>query len=230
MASTFSKSVQQWVKVNEYATKRVAGVTIGNRQSVIRKCRAGMPVRFEREPKNKADPNAIAVYAEGNQIGYLPADVAKWAASNLDSGRVQYRSRVAEVWSFVPGDDSDDWDDDDAQPTTTRDIKPDEILMISVTMDCYEQREVQVFSAWKVIVHGAAIVFRGIAASFRWGSTIVRKVVIPRVRASIVSLSSMTDAALKTVSGNDAWLHWLLRFVALVLFVGTIVILVDWIM
>lgn len=95
MASTFSKSVQQWVKVNEYATKRVVGVTIGNRQSVIRKCRAGMPVRFEREPKNKADPNAIAVYAEGNQIGYLPADVAKWAASNLDSGRVQYQGQRA---------------------------------------------------------------------------------------------------------------------------------------
>lgn len=90
----------RWVKVREYAPKQVAGVTYGNRQKDLRKCRAGTPVEFRREPHNTHDANAIALYARGRQIGYLPADVAEWVARHIDSGDVRYESRIVRMFEF----------------------------------------------------------------------------------------------------------------------------------
>lgn len=48
----------------------------------------GSPVKLVREPDNKHDPNAIAIYAEGarNKAGYVPASRAKALARLLDAG------------------------------------------------------------------------------------------------------------------------------------------------
>lgn len=37
-----------------------------------------------REPDNRVDPNAVAVFVESEQVGYLPGDVA--AAVDLSDG------------------------------------------------------------------------------------------------------------------------------------------------
>lgn len=45
-------------------------------------------MKLVREPDNKHDPNAIAIYAEGarNKAGYVPAARAKTLARLLDGG------------------------------------------------------------------------------------------------------------------------------------------------
>jgi hypothetical protein len=48
----------------------------------------GSAVRLVREPDNRHDPNAIAIYAEGgrSKAGYVPATVAKRLSKLLDQG------------------------------------------------------------------------------------------------------------------------------------------------
>ncbi len=62
-------------QIREVVTK-VAGVTFGNRQSIIKKIKVGDPVDLVPEPRNKDDPNAVKVVWHGKHIGYLPATVA----------------------------------------------------------------------------------------------------------------------------------------------------------
>lgn len=51
-------------------------------------CRGGEPVEMRPEPKNPADPNAVAVFsARCVQIGYLTAERAPWIGSMLKRGR-----------------------------------------------------------------------------------------------------------------------------------------------
>jgi hypothetical protein len=62
----------------------VVGVTFpnkdgGNRRFEILLCAPGEPVSLVLEPKNSADPNAVAVFSMRDvQIGYLSADRAAW--------------------------------------------------------------------------------------------------------------------------------------------------------
>lgn len=76
----------------------VAGTGFEGRNRVIKKhCREGMEVALKREPKNKYDPNAIAVYikipriggllgSRYKQIGYIKASTAKSLSKLMDSG------------------------------------------------------------------------------------------------------------------------------------------------
>ena len=60
----------------------------GNRQFEIMASQPGEPVELRLEPKNKADPNAIAVYSSrGIQIGYLTAERAPLIGSYIRAGR-----------------------------------------------------------------------------------------------------------------------------------------------
>lgn len=60
----------------------------GNRRFEILLCAPGEPVELRPEPKNPADPNAIAVFsARGIQIGYLTAERAPWIGAMLGRGR-----------------------------------------------------------------------------------------------------------------------------------------------
>lgn len=59
----------------------------GNRQFEIMVCEPGEPIELRPEPKNKADPNAIAVYScRGIQIGYLTAERAPWVGGFMRQG------------------------------------------------------------------------------------------------------------------------------------------------
>ena len=62
-------------------------------------CRPGEIIELRREPKNPADPRAVAVYsARGIQIGYIPAERAQWIGSMIDQGR-----EVAAVFQMRTG-------------------------------------------------------------------------------------------------------------------------------
>src|SRR4051794_10362824 len=46
----------------------------------------GKPLTLRRDPDNPHDPNAIAVEAAGEQVGWVPREVAAELAPGLDSG------------------------------------------------------------------------------------------------------------------------------------------------
>lgn len=59
-----------------------------NRRFEILLCVPGEPIELLPEPKNPADPSAIAVVSARHiQIGYLTADRAPWIGSMLRNGR-----------------------------------------------------------------------------------------------------------------------------------------------
>ena len=58
-----------------------------NRQFEILTLRPGDPLTLRREPRNPADPSAVAVLTErGGQIGYLPADRCGWIGGKIAQG------------------------------------------------------------------------------------------------------------------------------------------------
>ncbi len=58
-----------------------------NRRFEVALCRPGDPVEMRPEPKNPADPRAIAVYSErGVQIGYLSAERCGLFGKRLRAG------------------------------------------------------------------------------------------------------------------------------------------------
>ena len=59
-----------------------------NRRFEILLCAPGEAIGLVPEPKNPADPNAVAVFsARGVRIGYLTADLAPWIGGMVRSGR-----------------------------------------------------------------------------------------------------------------------------------------------
>ena len=47
----------------------------------------GQPLELRRDPDNEHDPNAIAVLAGGEQVGWVPRELAEELAGELDAGR-----------------------------------------------------------------------------------------------------------------------------------------------
>jgi len=71
----------------------VVGVAHPNKRGPTRKfeimlCEPGEPIELRLEPKNPADPNAVAVFsARGVQLGYLTAERAPWIGGMIRQGR-----------------------------------------------------------------------------------------------------------------------------------------------
>ena len=82
---------------------RVVGTRSGAdgelRQRQIKRMRDGEPVSLIREPDNRYDRSAIAVYhRSGQQLGYLKESRARHLAAGLDAGR------MLEARAWVMGD------------------------------------------------------------------------------------------------------------------------------
>ena len=74
-----------------------------SRQVEIAALRPGEPVSLRREPTNKHDPSAVAVFsARGVQIGYLGEQRAAWIGSKIDKG--QLRGAVVDRIIGRPGE------------------------------------------------------------------------------------------------------------------------------
>jgi hypothetical protein len=71
---------------------KVVGVSFNNedgtsRQKILSKVNKVSEITFVREPNNPYDSSAVAVYADGKQVGYLGNHYAKLIAPELDSGK-----------------------------------------------------------------------------------------------------------------------------------------------
>lgn len=80
---------------------KVVGVSFKNengtsRQEIISKMTKESNVVLVREPNNKYDINAVAVIADGQQIGYVGKQYAELLAQFIDGGR-QFKAQVEEV-------------------------------------------------------------------------------------------------------------------------------------
>lgn len=74
-----------------------------SRQEIIRAhARPGVQAHLERDTENEFDSNAIAVYVNDQQIGYLKAEVAARHAAKLDTGRYALYAVVATVNGGTP--------------------------------------------------------------------------------------------------------------------------------
>ncbi|EQA96827.1 HIRAN domain-containing protein [Sphingobium baderi] len=82
----------------------VVGVGFDNKKGPTRRfeieiCKPGEPVELRPEPRNPADPNAIAVYSvRGIQIGYLRAERAPLIGSAMRKGVVNAIFQKSETW------------------------------------------------------------------------------------------------------------------------------------
>ncbi|GEM_PF-3235426 len=77
---------------NKMTKYKVVGATHNNpdgtsRQEIISHLTKASKITLVREPKNPYDKNAIAVYANGKQIGYLSSAYAEGFAPMIDTGR-----------------------------------------------------------------------------------------------------------------------------------------------
>lgn len=82
-------------------TLKVAGVTFDNpngtsRQDAIMMARLDSTVSLKREPNNEYDPNAIAVFVDEYQVGFLSGEDAQNIAVLMDSG-VQFDAKVEQI-------------------------------------------------------------------------------------------------------------------------------------
>jgi hypothetical protein len=83
---------------------KVVGVTFQNedgtnRQTIIGQMKDNAPVTLIREPSNRFDKNAVAVYFVDQQIGYIGREYAKIIAIMMDSGR-KFDAKVLEVGRY----------------------------------------------------------------------------------------------------------------------------------
>uniref|UniRef100_UPI0035CA7C33 HIRAN domain-containing protein n=1 Tax=uncultured Sphingomonas sp. TaxID=158754 RepID=UPI0035CA7C33 len=59
----------------------------GDRRFEMMLCKPGDPIELRREPKNKHDRHAVAVFTERNtQLGYLSAERAPWIGGKIAAG------------------------------------------------------------------------------------------------------------------------------------------------
>lgn len=88
---------------------KVAGVTFGTAQKTLA-AHSDDTINFRlvREPKNRADANAIRVELHGKPVGHVPAEIAAELAPAWDSGSSVCWVERGEVHSFA-GDSGEIW-------------------------------------------------------------------------------------------------------------------------
>lgn len=82
---------------------KVAGVTFEGRQDIIARLSPDMPLMLVRDADNPYDANAIGVFAEAGQIGFLNKELAAKLASAIDDGGAVYRGAVSEITGGTDG-------------------------------------------------------------------------------------------------------------------------------
>lgn len=79
----------------EFFTK-IVGVTFENRQQLLSQVTDGDGVELRREKDNPNDPFAVAVFWQGQQLGYLKARLARNLAPAMDKG-LQYTAYITQI-------------------------------------------------------------------------------------------------------------------------------------
>lgn len=74
------------MNTNKSFYTKVVGVTFDNRQEYVKRCYRGQELKLVRDKFNAYDRNAVAVYAQNNQIGFLSRELAEKIAFQIDNG------------------------------------------------------------------------------------------------------------------------------------------------
>lgn len=117
--TTHSDDVDGLVSLSGTTTfGREAITTLATRHGIADGGYLELPGSLQREPDNKADPNAVAVIVEGERIGYLPGyavDVAQISKVGARAVRVQIFTEMlpkglrAEAWAWL-GSKAPQWE------------------------------------------------------------------------------------------------------------------------
>ena len=67
---------------------KVAGISYDNRWIAARRVRAGDGLELRRDYDNPVDINAVGIYHQSGQIGFLPRNLAQRLASEIDAGNI----------------------------------------------------------------------------------------------------------------------------------------------
>lgn len=83
---------------------KVVGVTFVNedgtsRQDIIKELKNGNNVTLRREPTNRYDTNAVAVFTEYGQVGYIGKDYSSILAPMMDAG-TQLEAKIDETGEY----------------------------------------------------------------------------------------------------------------------------------
>lgn len=88
------------IEEQEQFFTKIVGVTFENRQEILAALQIGQQVDLVHEKDNPHDENAIAVYANGEQIGYLKRNIARHLAKNFDNG-ITYQAVIVQVTGSI---------------------------------------------------------------------------------------------------------------------------------
>ena len=86
------KPLQELLPVNS----RVVGVQFENRRHKASRIRLGEGLRLRRDYDNPVDPNAVAVYGQTGQIGFLERTLAQRIAPDIDAGTA-VKAKVVDI-------------------------------------------------------------------------------------------------------------------------------------
>ena len=86
------KPLQELLPVNS----RVVGVQFENRRHEASRIRLGEGLRLRRDYDNPVDPNAVAVYGQTGQIGFLERTLAQRIAPDIDAGTA-VKAKVVDI-------------------------------------------------------------------------------------------------------------------------------------
>ena len=90
--TTETKNAEKW----DFYETNVAGVTFGERQSTIKKMRA---LELKRQPENTKDPNAVLILHQGEEIGYVPRELAAMISARLKEG-AEVTAKLEEIFDY----------------------------------------------------------------------------------------------------------------------------------
>ena len=80
----------------------VVGISYENRRIAARRVGEGDVLDLRRDYENPVDPNAIAIFHQSGQIGFMSRDLAQWLAPEIDAGRELWAEALTTVVGRVP--------------------------------------------------------------------------------------------------------------------------------
>jgi hypothetical protein len=81
----------------QYNNFMIAGCKHKDRAENIESLNVHDPVTLEREPDNPKDKNAVVIYSNGLELGYVPRTDAKEVATMLDNPNIKYMAWVTKL-------------------------------------------------------------------------------------------------------------------------------------
>jgi len=79
----------------------VKGTKFENRQKIADLVNPGDILEMRREPENPYDPNAVALLFRGEQVGYIPREIARQIAPLMDEGQ-KFTAIVKAIYKANP--------------------------------------------------------------------------------------------------------------------------------